>query len=63
LWCIPRTSEKGVETVPKTVPEERRSSKEPEPPERGIAVVLWLFAVLIAEVEAVLWVFERMYAQ
>ena len=44
-------------------PEERRSSNEPEPPKRGIAVVLWLFAVLIAEVEAVLWLFERMYAQ
>jgi hypothetical protein len=49
--------------VPETVPEGRRSSNEPGPPKRGIAVVLWLFAVLIAEVEAVLWVFERMYAQ
>jgi hypothetical protein len=63
LWCTPQTSEKGAETVPETVPEERRSSNEPEPPKRGIAVVLWLFAVLIAEVEAVLWLFERMYAQ
>jgi hypothetical protein len=49
--------------VPDTVPEETRSSKEPAPPERGKAVVLWLFVVLIAEVEAVLWLFERMYAQ
>jgi hypothetical protein len=44
-------------------PEERRSSNEPEPPERGVAVVLWLFAVLVAQVEALLWLFERMYAQ
>jgi hypothetical protein len=54
---------KGAETVAETVPEERRSSNEPEPPERGVAVVLWLFAVLIAEVEALLWLFEPMYAQ
>jgi hypothetical protein len=47
--------------VAESVPEERRSSNEPEPPERGFAVVLWLFAVLIAEVEALLWLFERMY--
>jgi hypothetical protein len=45
------------------VPEESRSSNEPEPPDRRCAVVLWLFAVLIAEVEALLWLFERMYAQ
>jgi hypothetical protein len=49
--------------VPETVPEERSSNNEPEPPEHGVAVVLWLFAVLIVEVEAVLWPFERMYAQ
>jgi hypothetical protein len=49
--------------VAETVPEERRSSNEPELPDRGCAVVLWLFAVLIAEVEALLWLFERMYAQ
>jgi len=29
--------------VAETVPEERRSSNEPEPPDRGCAVVLWLF--------------------
>ena len=48
--------------MPETVLEESRSSNQAEPPKRGIAVVLWLFAVLIAEVEAVLWLLERMYA-
>lgn len=56
-------SEKGVETVAETVPGKGRSSNEPEPRERGVAVALSLFAVLIAEVEALLWLFERMYAQ
>jgi len=44
-------------------PEERRSSNELEPPERGVAFVLWLFAVLVAQAEALLWLFVRMYAQ
>lgn len=45
-----------------TASEQRRSSDDPEPPrERGFALVLWLFAMLIAEVDAFLWLFERMY--
>jgi len=49
--------------VAETVPGERRSSNGPEPHGRGLAVVLWLFAALMAEVDALLWLFERMSAQ
>jgi hypothetical protein len=58
--------ERGLRRWQRRFRKERRSSNErnePEPPDRGCAVVLWLFAVLIAEVEALLWLFERTYAQ
>jgi hypothetical protein len=30
-------------------------------PERDVALLLWLFAVLIAALELVWWLFDRMY--
>jgi hypothetical protein len=51
-----------AETVPEGKALEQRAQRAGAA-RRGCAVVLWLFAVLIAEVEALLWLFERTYAQ
>jgi hypothetical protein len=41
---------------------QRRTSNESEPPRNGeLAVILWVLASLIAEVELLSWVFARMY--
>ena len=41
---------------------QRSTSNAPDAPQGGPAIVLWLFALLIAEAELLLWLLERAYS-
>jgi hypothetical protein len=52
--------------MPNTVPEQKRTgdrpiAPDPEPRDGGLAVTLWVLAVLIAEIELWSWLFAHIY--